>query len=364
MVRTHISPPASPADRGEAFGREHADPVAATVQRYRELFATLAGETVDLRAPGEEALAVIDDFSPDAAAEIRGLAGGAGVPAWEVAALNARTEILARLGATVPAECSTVVVLPPGGGDPLTLQTWDWHDTFEDAWLAWTIEHPDGHVVHTVTEYGILGKVGVSTRGVGVHVNILTHRSDGGAIGVPVHVLARAALDRAAHAGAAVALLGGARTSASTVLTVTGARDGQTTAVCAELAPDGPRFVLPSERGVLLHTNHFLDPDLASGDRAPAWGPDSYLRLDVLRRALHERVPHDREQLRAIFADHSGGSGSVCCHPDDEARQGERWATLATISLDVAAGELWVREGGPCDEATGWHVCRAAAAVA
>jgi isopenicillin-N N-acyltransferase-like protein len=363
MVRTHISPPASPADRGEAFGSEHAEPIAAALERYRKLFQTLAGETVDLRPAGQEALAVIGDFSPDAAQEIRGLAAGAGRPAWELAALNARTEILGRLGVVVPAECSTVVVLPPGGGDPLTLQTWDWHDMFADTWLAWTIEHPDGHVVHTLTEYGILGKVGVNSRGVGVHMNILTHYSDGGAMGVPVHVLARGVLDRARDAGAAVAILGAARTSASTVLTVVGAGDGGTTAVCAELAPQGARFVLPSERGVLAHTNHFLDPDLASGDRAPTWGPDSYLRLDVLRRALYQRVPHDREQLRGILADHSGGAGSICCHPHDDAPLGSRWATLATISLDVAAGELWVRGGAPCDEAAVWHVCRAPAAA-
>jgi isopenicillin-N N-acyltransferase-like protein len=194
-------------------------------------------------------------------------------------------------------------------------------------------------------------------------VNILNHAGDGGAMGVPVHVLARGVLDRAAHAGAAVGLLGAARTSASTVLTVIGAGDGQTTAVCAELAPPGPRFVLPSERGVLLHTNHFLDPDLATGDLAPRSGPDSYLRLDVLRRALHDRTPGDREQLRAILADHSGGAGSICCHPDDEAWLGERWATLATISLNVAGGELWVRAGGPCEEAASWHVCRAPAAA-
>jgi isopenicillin-N N-acyltransferase-like protein len=147
--------------------------------------------------------------------------------------------------------------------------------------------------------------------------------------------------------------------SASSVITVVGASDAAQTAVCAELAPEGPRFVLPSERGLLLHTNHFLDPYLAAGDCAPRLGPDSYLRLEVLRRALHDRLPADREALLATFADHSGGSGSVCCHPAAEAGLGERWATLATVSLDVRAGELWVRRGGPCDAGATWHVARA-----
>ena len=361
-MRTYVSAPAAPFDRGEAFGSDNSEQIAVTFAGYRELFDALAPQPIDLRAAGEEALAVIDRFSAEAGEEVRGLAAGAGLAAWQIAALNARTEILGRLGTSAPAECSTVVVLPPDGGDPVTLQTWDWHDAFADGWLAWTIEHPDGRIVHTVTEYGILGKIGVSSHGVGVHMNILAHRSDGGPIGVPVHILARSVLDRAEHATGAVALLGAARASASTVLTVTGARDGGTTAVCAELSPEGPRFVLPTERGLLLHTNHFLDPNLAAGDRAPVWGPDSYLRLDVLRRRLHERLPVDRDQLRRMVADHAGGSGSICCHPDDGAPLGRRWATLATVSLDVRAGELWVRPGGPCEESV-WHVCPPAVAA-
>lgn len=191
-----------------------------------------------------------------------------------------------------------------------------------------------------------------------MHINILHHASDGGPIGIPVHVLSRAVLDRATDASAALALLGGAQTSASSVLTIIGAssEDGAT-AAGAELAPVGPRYVLPSPEGLYVHTNHFLDPYLAAGDREPRIGPDSYLRLDALRRALHGRPVTDIEQLRHLMADHSAGALSVCCHPPTRAVLGERWATLATVALDVAAGELSVRRGGPCDEAAAWHIC-------
>jgi isopenicillin-N N-acyltransferase-like protein len=355
-VRVFTSAPASPQKRGEEFGAVHADQVAATLERYKELFAHLSGGPVDLPPLGTEALSAIDAFSPAAGAEIRGIARGAGCPPWEIAALNARTEILAQVGSPAVLECSTVVDLR--SGSPLTMQTWDWHDLLQDSWLAWTIEHPDGRTVHTVTEYGILGKIGVNSRGVGVHINILNHASDGGQIGVPVHVLARAVLDCADGAAAAVALIGAAEVSASSVLTVIGASPAGATAVGAELAPIGPRYALPSPEGVYLHTNHFLDPHLAVGDRAPRRGPDSYLRLDVLRRALHARAPTDREDLRRILANHSGGAGSICCHPHPDAGLGDRWATLATIALDVSAGELSVRRGGPCDELAAWHTCR------
>ena len=354
-VRTFVSAPTAPGDRGEEFGAVHAEMIAATIESYRELFAAVAGSAVDLRPLGEEALAAIAGFSNDAAAEIRGIAAGAGLEPWEVAALNARTEILARLGVAARGECSTIVDLRPGGHAPLTMQTWDWHDVFADRWLVWTIEQPDGSVVHTLTEYGILGKIGVSSRGLGVHLNILHHASDGGPDGVPVHILCRAVLDRARDAGEAVEIIGPAAVSASSVITVIGASDAGMTAVGAELAPAGPRYVLPSPDGRYIHTNHFLDPHLAAGDEAPRTGPDSYLRLEVLRRRLHNRVIDEPEDLREILADHSAGAGSVCCHPAEGAQLGDRWATLATVALDVCSGELMVRPGGPCDERALWH---------
>jgi isopenicillin-N N-acyltransferase-like protein len=356
-VRTFISAPAAPAARGEEFGSVYAAEVGATVERYAELFSALAGGAVDLQSAGEEALRIIAGFSPDAAAEIRGIAGGARQEPWQVAVLNARTEILARLGVVAPGECSTIVDLRADGRSPVTMQTWDWHEHLADSWLAWTIEFPSGEVLHTITEFGQLAKIGVGSRGVGLHLNILNHASDGGPMGVPIHVLSRTVLERAASASSAAALLGAAPVSASSVFTLIAASSAGATVAGAELAPAGPRFVLPSADGLYLHTNHFLDPHLAAGDRAPRTGPDSFLRLDALRRKTCGDPARDPEELRSILADHSAGAGSTCCHAAESARFGDRWTTLATVSLDVAAGELSVRRGGPCDEAAEWHTC-------
>src|ERR1700744_34170 len=158
-TRTHVSAPATPLDRGEEFGAAHSAAIESTLERYRELFAHQNGGPLDLRRAGAEALESTTGFAPDAEAEIRGIAGGAGLEVTEVAALNARTEILARLGGGMPAAGPTVGAFNEETGTPLTMQTWDWHDLFSESWFVWTIEHPDGHVVHTLTEYGILGKI-------------------------------------------------------------------------------------------------------------------------------------------------------------------------------------------------------------
>ncbi len=139
---------------------------------------------------GAEALDRIGVFSPELNDEIAGIAAGSGLAPELIGALNARTELLA----AGRGECSTIACLgtATSSGTPIGVQTWDWHDELSDSWMRWTIDHPGGHRVETMTEAGIVGKVGVSSEGVAILMNILGHRDDGPPIGVPVHVLNRA----------------------------------------------------------------------------------------------------------------------------------------------------------------------------
>lgn len=307
MIRTFTSAASPPRERGLEFGEVHADEVRRTVEAYRPL--------IDLGRA--DVLPAIRGAAPELALEIEGIATGAGVPVDELAAVNARTELLA---VAARGECSTVVAFPDGGGAPLAMQTWDWFGALADSWLVWTIPQPDGRVVRTLTEYGIVGKIGVNGHGLGLLFNILHHADDGGALGVPVHVLARRALDRAHDVTSALALLTSARVSASTCMTLVDARN----AVSVELSPAGADAVLPSADGLLLHTNHFLADRGRPGCRELEVGPDSHVRLDTLRRAIRSE------------ADVPAALEAVRCPPDDE------YQTLATIALDVAAGDLRV----------------------
>jgi isopenicillin-N N-acyltransferase-like protein len=375
VIRHYRSAPAAPRDRGRDFGAAYPAEIRATAEIYSELFAATAGRPVELRTAGREALAAIRAFSAAAASEIEGIAEGAGLPAEVVAAVNARTEILAAVRAARPGgvgpgrrppetaaraasasrgECSTVVRLGGPGNAPIALQTWDWHDVFAGSWLVWTIEHPDGHVVHTLTEYGILGKIGVSSADLGLNLNILHHGHDGGPVGVPVHVLARSVLDSARDIGQALTVIGTAAVSASSAFTLTSAGAGEPIAITAEVFPGGPRFVPPRPDGLLLHTNHFLDPHAAEHEQETWIGPDSFLRLAILERRLARRAAADEPDLLAAMSSHLGGGGAICCHPDAAATLGERYATLATVVLDVQAGALRVRAGGPCEQDSPW----------
>lgn len=348
MTRTYVSRPASPFERGNEFGEANAIEIESTLDRYRRLFAQLAGSSIDLQKLGTAALAKTASFSNDAAAEIEGIARGARLPVWAVAAMNARTEILAACRVKSRGECSTIVATGEDSGPVLAVQTWDWHEELADSWLVWTIEHPDGQVIHTLTEFGILGKIGVNSNGLGIMMNLLHHESDGAGMGVPVHIVSRTVLDSARDLNQALTLIASAPVSASVALTLIAAQGMDKAALSAELYPGGPGYLLPDERGILIHTNHFLTTPAMWGDRENVIGPDLYFRYEILRRRARHFNPSSADDLIGILTSHFGGGGAICCHPDEGAEFGSRYATLATVSLDVNDRSMTVRSGGPC----------------
>jgi isopenicillin-N N-acyltransferase-like protein len=338
-----ISSELAPRDRGREFGETWREKVAATVEGYRDLFAKAGSD--DLESLGTQALERIDDWAPELGEEIRGISEGAAVAACDIATVNARTEILAMLGRRA-AECSTIVALRGPDDEPVAMQNWDWYAGFAGQWLVWEIPHPDGRRTVTLTEFGVVGKIGVNSQGVGCLFNILHHQSDGAFMGVPVHVIARRLLDEARSVSAGLKITGTAQASASTAITVIGSRRAGKSAISAELWPDGPHFVLPDPDGLLLHTNHFLAPRPADGDTEPVNEPDTLVRLEVLRRHLSGRG-NDLTSSEALDAlrDHTG---YLCCHPEPGQQLQYEFQTLASVRIDFAAGGLDVISGPPC----------------
>ncbi len=346
----HHSTEGRPGDRGRGLGAAQAERIESNWRIYARLFDVAAGLTEDdVRRLGAEAFERIGGFAPELAEEIEGIAAGSGRATEEIAALNARTELLAAGGR----ECSVIACMGTvtRSGQPIGVQTWDWHDELSDGWMHWRIDHADGRRVDTMTEAGIVAKLGVSSSGVGLLMNILGHAQDGPPLGVPVHVLNRAVLDRCDNGVDAITMLANAPMSASSSVTIV-APDGDGGVVCTvELSPAGAGFVTPDLRGVLVHTNHFLEQPGRAGDTAVRQAPNTVLRLDHARRAV-ARIPDgevDAESIIDTMDSHrGGGAGGICCHPAAGAQFGDRWRTLCTVIVEPAEGRMTLRRNGPC----------------
>lgn len=350
-----------PFERGRERGSWVGAHLRETWPCYQELFSIAARdsgrEPVDVQGMADACHDSVSAWSPALARELEGVAAGADVPLRTVLALNARTEVLAQAGALGVTECSTVVQLRSRTGSPLGAQTWDWHAELSNGWHVQTVRGDERSFVG-LTEYGLLAKIGVNDAGVGVHFNLLNHDSDighgsGSASvrgGVPVHLLARQVLGRAASFGQAVELIGSAPVCASSVITVV-TPEG---AACVEISPAGIGVIEPSD-GWLVHTNHFLDLRLASGERETL-GPSTTHERDEFLRSRVKSVsgPLDVVGLTELLNSHEGddlpeGDGApVCRHPVDGAPTGYRTATLATVGLDPARRQAHIWSGGPC----------------
>jgi isopenicillin-N N-acyltransferase like protein len=339
-VHRHRSAPASPGDRGRDLGLALAPQIHFGLGVYRRLWALSGREDEgELHRLGGAALERTARFAPELAEEIEGIAAGAGIAAELAGAINARTELLA----PAAAECSVAVSVEAPGG-PVGMQTWDWHDELDGTWLVWEIEHPGGPTVRTLTEAGIVGKIGLSSAGVGVLLNILGQDADRPDRGIPVHVAARAVLDRAAGAEEAAELLLGLETGASSAATLVG-RDGACT---VELSPQGAVRIDPRE-GLLVHTNHFLAGLGRHGDRGLRESDATVDRLMAMRQAVARQPrPIGAAELGRAYDEAGCGDGRVCCHPGADAAFGDRWRTLATVVVEPARDRLAVARGGPC----------------
>ncbi|GAA3877215.1 C45 family autoproteolytic acyltransferase/hydolase [Leifsonia kafniensis] len=331
-------------ERGVERGLAIRETLADALRIYFELFEVVGISPDAVRADALTSIAATERWSPALVEEMRGTAEGAGVELWQIGALNARTEILAAASGAKPGECSTIVSTR---ADAVGAQTWDWHDELSHCWHLQDVRGTPRSFVG-LTEHGILGKIGMNDAGVGIMFNILGHQQDR-AFGVPVHLVAARVLAEAGTLAEAVAILSTAPVSTSSAITVV-STDG---AVIVELSPQGAA-VLEPQNGALLHTNHFLTERLGAGEKPGLYDPDSQLRYAVLlERVAAAPLPTNAAELIPYLVSQPGDEAQLCCVPAPDAVFGDRWATLATVTLDAAARAMTVAAGSPLDALSG-----------
>ncbi|MGH3660038.1 MAG: C45 family autoproteolytic acyltransferase/hydrolase, partial [Micromonosporaceae bacterium] len=282
-IHQYHSTSPDPFTRGRALAERFRGQIRRAVEAYRGHFRALGIDDGTADAVADASYQAVVAWSPQYAEELRGIAAGAGLTVPEVSLLNARTEVLAAAVPIGQGECSTLVrVTAP----TLAAQTWDWHPALAPDALLWRYDIGPRHWVKTFTEPGMLAKIGVNSRGLAAHFNILHHRGDHAGGGVPVHVIARRILDEAGTVEDAYRIAASAPVSASTVITVLAVGeepDDPPAAGSIEISPAGTALVTPGPDGWLVHTNHFLDPELRTGEATPDDGT-TVARYEHLRR--------------------------------------------------------------------------------
>jgi isopenicillin-N N-acyltransferase-like protein len=323
-----------PHARGAEAGAALVSRVELVVESYGSLFRTLKGwDADDVLRFGERVLRRVAGWRPALVDELAGFAQGCGRPVELVAALNARTEVVAG------SECSTIA-RTAGGDAPWVAQNWDWYLDAPGRCVLWSCATEGGRLL-TMTEAGLLAKVGINSQGLAVSLNILTHAGDGGPVGVPVHLLLRELLATCATVDDAAALVAEAEMSASSAITVVDAQGGGAT---FELSPDGPARLDPDADGRLYHTNIFLDEGLARSEANLDFYDGSQARLDAIREARPETL----DEARVALCGHASSPQTVCRHGEQRDDGLPPSGTVISLLMEPAAGRLQVADGTPC----------------
>ena len=314
---------------GLAHGEALREQIHRCVEIYRAVFA-MPDETVRSMAHGH--LRRIERFAPGAAVEMSAIAIGAAVEPHWIVALNARSELMSSTH-----DGCTAIFVPQHA---LLGQTWDWLDVLEPLVAVVIAEPDDAPAFVTLTEPGIIAKIGLNAAGIGVCLNYMYASTT--KPGVPIHVLLAELLRTRTldEVDALVRRAGPGR--AGSIVIGTAAGEGR----CIEYI--GDRHVERPLNGPFAHTNHVDDePDTG--------GPlinNSLARLARARLLLD--TVRDIESLDALLADRHDSDAPINAPYVPFA--GARVGTTATVTMDLVARRLDVSSGPDRNPTTSIHL--------
>jgi isopenicillin-N N-acyltransferase-like protein len=216
-------------------------------------------------------------------------------------------------------------------GTTLLAQNWDWLGAQRAALVLLRVRGAGGASCLTLTEAGMLAKIGFNQRGFGVCLNILRSSDDGSHPGVPVHVLLRALLARDSVADAiefAAKLSFGA---SSNVLCADASGDS----AALEFSPRGLE-VVRGAGAALCHTNHFLAPAAAMHQASLAPSLSTYPRLERITALTGaHKGKFSPADLQRMLRDESDGYLSICRRPDPSFAPEVCIETVASVVMDL-----------------------------
>ena len=311
----------NPYSLGRTHGGELRDEVIACVDFYRSLLG-LGEEELQRRAVFFERL--IRAYAPRQAEEIDGIAAGSGLPPLHIFAINARSELVP----FTVAECTSVSAPQTG----LLGQTWDWCEQLEELVTVLSITREDGHRLLTVTEPGIVGKIGLSSAGLGVCLNFLI--APRSADGVPIHNLLREALESSSLQ------------EARGRLRQAGTGRGGNIILAADAADQAVNFEYSGDtvdetaiNGTFVHTNHCLFRRLSTGELEA----NSVARYDRAVELCRARPIMALQDMKDVLGDRQDADNPICAsyYP----LYGFNVGTICTVIMDLVGRNMHFRMG-------------------
>jgi isopenicillin-N N-acyltransferase like protein len=328
MRAFELPPGATRREQGRAHGEAFRGEIASLAEI--RLFLTCrmgGGNRAQVMELAERHLPVLERYDRLLSDELVGIAEGAGLSPATIMVLNHYTDLRDHRfdqGATGAAAdgCSAVWTRAPDGA--LVGQTWDMHASSMPYVLMLHQPEQDGRPASWVLSLtGCLGMAGMNQRGVALCVNNLP--ATDAAIGAAWTAVVRRALDQPSAAAARDVLLSAPIGSGRHFLVADAEQafgvevSGTRRAVVFASPTDHRLASSAGERGHYAHTNHSLDPEIASRTQI-APGATTFDRFRFLTARLEEAPPASAAELWELLGSEDGYPRSVCSNgatPED-----------------------------------------------
>ena len=271
-----------------------------------------------------------------------GIAHGANVPYLSILAMNVRTEIACGL-----ATDGCTAVFWKTDTSSFLAQNWDWQQEQQENLINLNISQEGKPSISMITEAGIIGKIGLNSRGVGVCLNAIRAR------GVdfqklPCHLALRTCLESTSSEGAVAALERQGVASSCHILVADS--ESAIGLECSHMAV----VKLTMDERILMHTNHYIKPHDGVEDlMALKDSPTRYKRIEQLiseqKKRLLETETLELEDIRSLLKDEENFPTGICRSMTDDSSV----ETLFNIVMDLKRRRAEVVKGKPCSgEAT------------
>ncbi|CAF9940480.1 MAG: hypothetical protein ALECFALPRED_008693 [Alectoria fallacina] len=267
---------------------------------------------------------------------MKGVAKGADVPYLSILAINVRTEIAFGL-----ATDGCTAVFWKTDKSSFLAQNWDWQEEQQENLINLNISQEGKPSISMITEAGIIGKIGLNSRGVGVCLNAI--RAQGVDFQkLPCHLALRTCLE-SNSAEEAVAALEKVGVASSCHILVADSES----AIGLECSHVNI-VELAMEQGILAHTNHYIKPHHGVEDLIVLKdSPTRFQRITQLVREqterLHETGTLELEDIRSLLKDEENFPTAICRSRTDDSSI----ATLFNIVMDLKTRRAEVVIGKP-----------------
>jgi isopenicillin-N N-acyltransferase-like protein len=321
--------------RGEQAGSQLADLIHRSLGFYRGYLNRHGVSSEDLPGrlgPHREAASAL---FPDLVLEIEGMARGSGASFWELFSVNAFEELEPELvtSGTSLERCTAFVA--SGEDGPMLGHNEQWY-AGDTGNVAVIVARPDdGEAFVSPTVVTCLPAVGLNRSGVGQAIMSLVANDD--RVGVPRVLVSRSSLQ-------ATSVGDGLRRAtpshrAGGYAHLFASRGGD----CATVETSATRHAVVAGP---IHTNHYLDPELAAS--APAPTSSSARRFGRATELFEAEAPTSPRRAMEVLADHTGGPDAICPHPRPDDGD-EATAIVFSMVCDLGTDRMWVAPGRPCD---------------